>query len=254
MAKWVVAVTGKGGAGKTAVITLMSKILIQRKEKLLLIDADPAMGLSNVLGIRPSRTLEDLRLDIIKVGGRGIEAEKEEMILSLDYKVMELLIEKPGFTALIMGQPRTSGCFCPANTLLRDSLKPLTKSFDIILIDCEAGLEQINRKVVESINALLIISDPTIRGLQAATAIKEMGQKFTQASSIGLILNKIPDQAVLKSIKLPKDLELLGTIPYDPQIAAFDLIGRSLLELPATANSILAVTKILERLHILQST
>jgi CO dehydrogenase maturation factor len=253
MAKWVIAVTGKGGAGKTAVITLLTKILIQNKEKLLLIDADPAMGLSNVLGVRPSRTLEDLRLEIIKVGGRGIEEEKEEMILSLDYKVMELLVEKPGFTVLVMGQPRTSGCFCPANTLLRDSLRPLTKSFDIILIDCEAGLEQINRKVVEHINVLLIISDPTIRGLQAAAAIKEMGQKFTKASSIGLILNKIPDQSTLNSIEPQKDLELLGTIPYDPQIAAFDLTGRSLLELPATATSLLAMSKILERIHILQS-
>lgn len=253
MARWVIAITGKGGTGKTAVITLLTKILIQNKEKLLLIDADPAMGLSNVLGIRPSRTLEDLRLEIIKVGGRGIEEEKEEMILSLDYKVMELLVEKSGYTVLVMGQPRTSGCFCPANTLLRDSLRPLTKSFDVILIDCEAGLEQINRKVVEDINVLLIISDPTIRGLQAAAAIKEMGQKFTKASLIGLILNKIPDQSTLNSIKPPKDLEFLGAIPYDPQIAAFDLTGRSLLELPTNATSLLAITKILERLHILHS-
>lgn len=251
MAKWIIAVTGKGGAGKTAFITLMTKILMQKKQKLLIVDADPAMGLSNVLGIHPTRTLEDLRLEIIKVGGRGIEEEKEEMILSLDYKIMELLVESAGFTVLVMGQPRTSGCFCPANTLLRDSLKPLTKSFNVILIDCEAGLEQINRKVVENINILLIISDPTIRGIQTASAIREMGQKFTKASQIGLILNKVTDQAAIDSIMSQIDLDLLGTIPYDPQIAEYDLIGRSLLELPATAPSIKAVTKILKGLNIL---
>jgi len=226
---------------------------MQKKEKLLIVDADPAMGLSNVLGIHPSRTLEDLRLEIIKVGGRGIEEEKEEMILSLDYKVMELLIEKSGYTVLVMGQPRTSGCFCPANTLLRDSLKPLTKSFNVILIDCEAGLEQINRKVVENINILLIVSDPTMRGIQTASAIKEMGQKFTKAFKIGLILNKTADQSITDSISSQTDLEILGTIPYDPLIAEFDLIGRSLLELPNTAPSVLAVTKILETSHLLRS-
>jgi len=251
MAKWIIAVTGKGGTGKTALITLMTKVLMQEKEKLLIVDADPAMGLTNVLGISPDRTLEDLRLEIIKVGGRGIEEEKEEMVLSLDYKVMELLIENAGFTVLVMGQPRTSGCFCPANTLLRDSLKTLIKSFNIILIDCEAGLEQINRKVVESINILFIISDPTMRGIQTASAIKEMGQKFTKASKIGLILNKTPDQSITDSIVSQTDLELLGTIPYDPQIAQFDLEGRSLLELPASAPSVLAVTRILKHIHLL---
>jgi len=251
MAKWVIAVTGKGGTGKTALIALITKILTQKKEKLLIVDADPAMGLSNVLGIHPSRTLEDLRLEIIKVGGRGIEEEKEEMIHSLDYKVMELLIETAGFTILVMGQPRTSGCFCPANTLLRDSLKPLTKSFNVILIDCEAGLEQINRKVVENINILLIISDPTVRGIQTASAIKEVGQKFTKAFKIGLILNKTADQATIDSVMSQIDLELLGTIPFDPRIAEFDLIGRSLLELPATTPSVKAVNKILGNLKII---
>ena len=65
MGKWIVAVTGKGGTGKTAITTLMTKILIQQARKLLVIDADPAMGLANVLGIDASRTLEDLRLEII---------------------------------------------------------------------------------------------------------------------------------------------------------------------------------------------
>jgi len=76
----------------------------------------------------------------------GIEEEKEELVLSIDYKAMELIIEEAGYSALVMGQPKTLGCFCPANTLLRSALKPLTKAFDIILLDCEAGLEQINRK------------------------------------------------------------------------------------------------------------
>jgi len=250
--KWTIAITGKGGTGKTALTTLITKILRQRKEKLLVVDADPAMGLTNVLGIKISRTLEDLRLEIIKVGGRGIEEEKRDLILSLDYKIMELLIEKPGFTTLVMGQPRTSGCFCPANTLLRDALKPLTQVFDIILIDCEAGLEQINRKVVKTINLLLIVSDPTMRGIQTASAIKEMAQKFTHASRIGLILNKITNPSIVEIMRSKTDLEIVGTIPFDPQIAEFDLQGRSLLQLPEDSVSLEAVSDILSYLNIIQ--
>ena len=243
---------GKGGTGKTAIIALMTKILMQQQKKLLIVDADPALGLANVLGIQVNRTLEDLRHEIIKVGGRGIEDEKEELVLSLDYKAMELLTEQLGFSTLIMGQPHTSGCFCPANTLLRSALKPLTKAFDIILIDCEAGLEQINRKVVENINFLLIISDPTVRGLQTAAAIQEMAKKFTKASRIGLILNKVSDPSIIDTLRSKTDLEIIGNIPLDPQITEFDLIGRSLLELPANSISINALTTILKRLSILK--
>ncbi|MFX1299120.1 MAG: AAA family ATPase [Promethearchaeota archaeon] len=251
MNKWIIAVMGKGGAGKTAIISLMTKILKEKKRKLLIVDADPALGLSNVLGIQVDRTLEDLRHEIIKVGGRGIEEEKEELVLSLDYKAMELIIEKDGFSVLVMGQPRTSGCFCPANTLLRGALKPLTEAYDIILIDCEAGLEQINRKVVENINLLLIVSDPTVRGIQTAAAIQEMAQKFTKASRIGLIFNKVSDTSSLDGLNTKTDLEVIGTIPIDPQIAEFDLIGHSLLELPTDSISMKAITAILKRLNLL---
>ncbi len=250
MNKWTIAVVGKGGVGKTAFITLMTKLLQGQNRKLLLIDADPALGLTHVLGGKVSRTLEDLRLEIIKTGGRGLEEEKEDLVLSLDYKMMELLIEKSGFTLLVMGQPHTSGCFCPANTLLRSAIKPLTALFDIILIDCEAGLEQINRKVVENINLLLIISDPTMRGIQTAEAIQQLALKFTKASRIGLILNKVADPSVINTLRPKFKLELLGFIPLDPLVAEFDLAGRSLLELPMESISISAVRSIVKHLGI----
>lgn len=251
MAKWTIAVMGKGGTGKTATIALMTKLLMQQNEKILLVDADPAMGLVNVLGIQAHKTLEDLRLEIIKVGGRGIEEEKEELVLSLDYKALELIIEKEGFSILVMGQPKTLGCFCPANTLLRSALKPLTKTFDIILIDCEAGLEQINRKVVEDINVLLIITDPTFRGIQAANAIYKMAKKFTKASKIGLIINKVSDPSISTTFQHDLHLELFGTILQDPHIAEFDLTGRPLLELPLDSPSLRSLKPILEKLTIL---
>ncbi len=251
MNKWIIAITGKGGTGKTALTTLITKVLRNRKGKLLVIDADPAMGLANVLGIEAPRSLEDVRLEIIKVGGRGIEEEKQDLILSLDYKIMELLVEKPGYTSLVMGQPITAGCFCPANTLLRNALKPLTKAFDVLVIDCEAGLEQINRKVIKTINLLLIISDASVRGLQTAAAIKEMALKFTHASKICLILNKITDPSIIDKMREKTDLEIIGTIPFDPQIADFDLNGQSLLELPDDSLSVKAVTSLLEDLGII---
>ena len=231
----MIAVVGKGGTGKTITTALLAKVIAQSKKyKLFLIDADPAMAhLARVLGLNVKRTLEDIRNEIIEVAGRKISEEKEELVRSLDYKMFDALVEGDEFSLLAMGRPEGPGCFCPANVLLRRSIEMLSKHFDIILIDCEAGLEHINRKVIRDIDVLLMITDPTIRGVQTAEAISKASKKFTQSKINGLVINKIRNGSEsIQNYARKAGLDVLGLIPEDPYITNLDISGDTLKDLP----------------------
>ncbi|NVM04672.1 MAG: AAA family ATPase [Candidatus Helarchaeota archaeon] len=251
--KRVIAVVGKGGAGKTITTALMAKIIARSKKyKLFLIDADPAMAhLARILGLNVELTLEDIRNEIIEVAGRKITEEKEEMVRTLDYKVFDALIEGKDFSLLAMGRPEGPGCFCPANVLLRKSIEVLSKHFDIMLIDCEAGLEHINRKVIKSIDTLIMVSDSTIRGVQTAEAISKASAKFTQSKNTGLVINRVKDSAEsIQNYAKKVGLNILGLIPEDPYITDLDNSGGTLKDLPEDSPTIKAVEKILKNIGI----
>ncbi|MGQ9720742.1 MAG: ATP-binding protein [Candidatus Jordarchaeum sp.] len=251
----IIAVSGKGGAGKTVITALMAIVLREvPRLRLLLIDGDPSMShLARILGLRVERTLEDLRGDVIKVASEGDEEEKGEMVKSLDYYLFEALVEDKGFNLLAMGTPDSPGCFCPANTLLRDAIETLSKNFDMTVVDCEAGLEQINRKVVRSVNRLLIVTDPTLRGLQTADAIRKTADRYTHYQEMGLIINRIRSPAeASKIIKEAATLQLkvLGTVPEDENISKLDTLGKPITEITSDAPSLKAVRKICESLKV----
>lgn len=244
------ALVGKGGTGKSALTALITRHWVKRgKKKLLLIDADPTMGLCQVLGIHPSRTLEDLRHRVITVGGRGRPREREELVYTLDYHLFEALTEAEGFALLAMGQPRESGCFCPANTLLKKAVESLSRAFEAVLIDCEAGLEQVSRKVIGGIDRLIIVTDPTRRGFRTAQELKKAAARFTRAKDIGLVVNRVkPDSPGLEDLIRDAAIPLLGCVPEDDLIARWDLEGRSVWNLPDEAESVRAVENILSNL------
>jgi CO dehydrogenase maturation factor len=159
--KRLVAVCGKGGTGKTAFTAMMTKALLESHlaGKLLLIDADPALGLPNALGVKVKRTMGQIRENIIKTARTADQSEKTQIADRLDYMILEALIETDGYALLAMGRTETLGCFCPVNDLLRGAIETLSKSFDTIIIDGEAGVEQINRQVVRHVDTLVIVSD-----------------------------------------------------------------------------------------------
>ena len=163
----LVAVCGKGGTGKTAFTAMVTKVLLDsgRGGKLLLIDADPAMGLPLALGVTVERTMGQIREEIIHTARRGGEEEKRHVVDMIDYMAFEALHEEDGFALLAMGRTETLGCFCPINSVLKETIQALSQSFDTIVIDGEAGLEQINRQVVGKVDMLIIVSDATSRGL-----------------------------------------------------------------------------------------
>ena len=249
--KMLVAVCGKGGVGKTVFTAMMSRVLLEsgKAGKLLLIDADPAMGLPNALGVEVKRTMGQVREEIITTARRGRKEEKLRLVDMLDYMALEALNEMDDFALLAMGRTETLGCYCPVNDLLRGTIETLSKSFDTILIDGEAGLEQINRQVMRRVDTLIIVSDATSRGIQTAALIKSMVQsaRVIQCDNMGLVFNRVQgNEGLLKQSAQEIGLEVFGYIPQDENIAYHDLVGKPITGLPAKSPGLVAIHDIAE--------
>jgi len=247
------AVCGKGGVGKTAITAMMGRVLVESGQagKLLLIDADPAMGLLTALGIRVRRTMGQVREDIIRTARSGQQKDKEDLVYNLDYMTLEALEELDDYAVLAMGRTETLGCYCPVNDLLRGTIETLSRSFDTILIDGEAGLEQINRQVMRRLSTLIIVSDATARGIETAQMIKTMVEKdkVIKVDRLGLVFNRVSsNEDLLQKAAEEIDLEILGIIPQDEIIAYHDLVAKPITELPSDSAGLAAVKNIVANL------
>jgi len=257
--KRIIAACGKGGSGKTAFIALLAKHLLKAgQEKLLFIDADPTMNLPSVLGIRPEKTVSDVRQQILKEARSAGESEKEDIARSLDYLLLEALIETERFNLLLMGRPEAVGCYCPVNSLLRDGIGTLADQFDTILIDGEAGVEQISRQVMKQVDTLIIISDISNRGLQTAAMIRDVTESnhLIRYKKMGLVLNRVRGDAAKADLEewvAQTGLDLFGTVSEDENITRFDMKAKPLIDLPDDSAAVMAVGQILNRLEVLPS-
>lgn len=229
----IIAIAGKGGVGKTIVTTLIAKaISTSYNYKLLLIDADPTHPhLSNMVKLVPERSLEKIRADLID---RTISKKEDVQSLAetIDFKVYDAIKESKEFSLFSIGQPEGPGCFCPSNTLLRNVIESISSDFDIVLIDCEAGLEQINRMVIKSVDVLLIVTDISLRSVETAKSISESAKKFTNYKKIGIIVNRVRGEipSVLDKLK-EYELPVLTLIPEDELLTKFDLDGKPIIDI-----------------------
>ena len=246
----VVAITGKGGVGKTIITTLIAKAISKYfKYKLLLIDADPTHPhLSKMVNLTPEKSLEEIRADIIDKTIRK-KAQAQEIAENIDFEVYNAVKESKDFSLLSIGQPEGPGCFCPTNALLRKVIESISNDFEVVLIDCEAGLEQINRMVIKSVDIILIVTDISIRSVETAKSIKDAANKFSNYSRIGVIVNRVKGDfsnivSKLKEYRLP----LLAEIPEDENITKFDLEGKALITIPEDSLSFQKVKEHIEKL------
>ena len=232
-----IAVCGKGGVGKTSISALMAKILIRRQNfRVLAIDADPAMGLATNLGMQAQKTVDDIRNDLIERVKRGEAGDRQEMIAHLDYELFGALAERENLVFLAIGRPEQEGCYCQVNHFLKDIIASVAKSFDAVIIDGEAGIEQINRRVMETVTHLVLVSDLSVKGIQVAKTIQDVSKTSVPYRQSGLILNRLRIGEDKADINIPYDVKYLGWIPEDDIIREYDIAGRSFLEMDEGAS------------------
>jgi CO dehydrogenase maturation factor len=249
-----VALCGKGGVGKTALSTLMVQGLRRTGKRILAVDADPAMGLTLALGAGRPKTIGQIREHVIRVARKRDSQETERVADMVDYYLLESLVEKDGFSLLAMGRTEVLGCYCPVNSLLREAVEALSASFDLMVLDAEAGLEQINRKVLRRVDNLVVVSDPSARGFHTAGAMRELvqSQEELRPGRIGLVVNRCPpgSEGDWERSAREQGLELLGTIPEDTMLGEMDRSGNTLLDLPADSEAMRGVRAVLARLGL----
>jgi len=248
-----IAMCGKGGVGKTTAAALMVKAMADKGgKKILAIDADPAIGLSYALGVEVAKTVDDVRNDLIdKIREEKLD-DKVDTLHMLDYEVFDALVEQRNFALLAIGRPEGDGCYCEVNNLLKDIIETLSTNFDVIIIDGEAGIEQINRRVMKSVDHLVLVSDTSVKGLNVAKTIKKVAHnnKAVDYKSIGLLLNRIIDEDAVDTIKNQIDLDLLGWIPEDEIVREYDYRGKPYLEFPRASPTSQVISNILESIGL----
>lgn len=227
----VIAVCGKGGVGKTALTAMVTREMKKRADvgRLLVVDADPALGLLYALNVETDKTIGAVRDKVLEAAESGDAGSQAEVANELDYLITSTLKEEDGYSVIAMGRMNAKGCFCSVNDLLKDALEELVDKFDTIVIDGEAGLEQIDRQVVERINTLVLVTDSSFRGIQTVHHIEELVKNGAapDCSLIGVVFNRIQgDERTLEELQALVHLPVLGIVPYDATLQTFDAQGR----------------------------
>ncbi len=243
-----IALAGKGGTGKTTMAGMLIKYLLKKnKTPILAVDADCNTNLNEVLGVEIAHTLGNAREEM-KKGDVPSGMTKD---VFMEMRLEEAVVEAQGFDLIVMGQPEGAGCYCAANTLLTNYLERLSGNYPYIVMDNEAGMEHISRLTTNNVNILLIVSDSSRRGLQAAVRIDELARclKIVVDKSYVVInqAREAPSQQAMEMIKKAK-LELIGTVPKDDLIYDYDFKGRPTIELPEDSKSVKAAFEIFDKI------
>lgn len=243
-----IALAGKGGTGKTTLAGMLIRYLIKNnKTPILAVDADCNANLNEVLGLKVGDTLGNAREDM-KKGDVPSGMTKD---IFMEMKLEEAVVEADGFDLIVMGQPEGAGCYCAANTLLTQFLERLQGNYPYIVMDNEAGMEHISRLTTSNVDTLLIVSDPSRRGLQAAVRIDELARCLNIGVGKSYVVINMaqepPSQKAMEMIETA-NLELIGTIPKDDIIYEYDFEGLPTFDLPEDSQSVRAAFEIFDKI------
>jgi CO dehydrogenase maturation factor len=247
-----ITMAGKGGVGKTAISSLIIDML-SRKAVVLAIDADPSTNLNTALGLPLESSVGRAREDVsdeIQKGKVPPTISKQEL---LDQRIRAALVESKKIDLLAMGRPEGPGCYCAANHMLRQSIDRLAKSYEFVVIDSEAGMEHISRQTTQDVDFLIAVTDPTMRGLTAAARTRDLIKEMrTKVGRVGVVVNRVknglPDE-IAQAIK-DNNLELLATIPEDPNLYELEIKGKPIIQLPEDSPLRKGVKDILNKLGL----
>jgi len=205
------------------------------------------MSLPYTLGMKVDETVSQLRKGLI-----GKDQLRNDLDNAPTKELMRSILSKgDGFDLLTMGRPEEPGCFCAVNELLRYGIDALLGEYEVTIIDGEAGPEQLNRRVLKSIDVLIVVADMSARSLETASGIMKVaqgGEDGIKVKQAGLVLNRVRDDDSAEELIKKSGLEVFGRLPEDELVNSFDRDGKSLLELPIDSACPMAVREILKKI------
>lgn len=247
-----IALAGKGGVGKTSLAGLLIRYMVRRNmTPIMAIDADANANLNEVLGVDVENTIGELREELLgregtQPGGMSKEAYFETML-------HQMVVEQKGFDLLVMGRPEGAGCYCFVNNLIRKYSDELSARYPYMVTDNEAGLEHMSRRTTQNTDLLLVVSDPSQRGIKTARRVLDLAEELQlQIKRTALIVNRVlsePDPSLVALIE-SLGMELAGWVPADPAITEYDARGEAVFHLGDDSPAVIAFEKILDSLEL----
>lgn len=158
------------------------------------------------------------------------------------------MVETDGFSFIAVGRPESAGCYCKINSYLKEVIALMADNFDYIVIDGEAGIEQINRRVMEKVTHLVLVTDASRKGTQVVQTIKKVADELVMYERIGVIVNRMPDESVRQYMDLG-ELKVLSYIGTDSKLSTFDITGQNVFYLPEESAMVQGVAEALDKLE-----
>lgn len=253
----IIAVSGKGGVGKTTLCGLLIQYLCESgKKPVLAVDADANANLNEVLGVEVGITLGELREEMERA---GVDPKYKipagiTKAAYLESRLTDALTEEEDYDLMVMGRSQGQGCYCFVNGLVQTQVQKLQSHYPYIVVDNEAGMEHISRGILPAMEIAILVSDCSRRGVQAAGRIARLMEELNfHPKKTGLIINRAPggklDAGTLEEVK-KQNLELLGVVPHDDMVYRFDCDGKPTVKLPEDSPVRGALRDIIEKLEL----
>ena len=247
---FTITITGKGGTGKTILATLILRHMLSlfKESSFLVVDADSNTNLNKALGISFEKTIGDLREEFLE-SESSLAGSKDLQFETLLYE--EVLVEADRYDFIAMGRPEGPGCYCYVNHLLRHALDKLSRNYDFVIIDCEAGLEHLSRRTTRNVDVMLITVDSSLRSIVTAERIKELASKLeVLVGEMYIVINRASRTIIPRILEeiIKRDFKIIGAIPEDPNVMEYDLKGEPIINLPDDSPAVKATREIVERL------
>ena len=231
----LIAVSGKGGVGKTSISALLISRLIAKKcSPVLAIDADPNTCLDTALGVTVEKTVGRIREEAREIAGKGMGAgiSKQEL---LELKIAECLVESQDFDLIAMGRSEGHGCYCYANNVLKAVIKEMTSQYPFVVLDNEAGLENLSRRIVQKVDALVLVADSSKQGVKTIKRLHELSKEMEiEYGTLAIVINRLRRDDLPEAVwNLGKELsaDTIISLPDNDEIALCNEDGNSLLSI-----------------------
>jgi len=251
---YIIAITGKGGVGKTTVsAVLISRMIARGCRPILAIDADPNTNLDAALGMEVAKTIGGIREEAKHYANMGMAAGIDKKRL-LDMKIAESLVESRDFDMLAMGRSEGAGCYCYANNILKDAIQQLASQYPYVILDNEAGLENLSRRIIQSVDLMIMVTDPSVRGMDTVRRLHgltaEMGIAY---KNLAVVVNRLRrDELPGHAEALIRDINagFVLALPDDDDIGERSEEGISLADMAADNPVVSRIDHLLDRLSL----